>query len=69
VITPITSPERAMTGSASSDWNFSSSSSGKYFVRGSASAFSRMKAGSLRSTAHHASPSPRSMTTLPACLS
>ena len=69
VMTPITSPERPMTGSASSDWNFSSSSSGKYFVRGSASAFSRMKAGSPRSAAHHASPSPRSIATLPACFS
>jgi hypothetical protein len=68
-MTPITSADLLRTGTARSDWNFSSSSSGKYFVRGSARAFSRMKAGSPRSAAHQARPSPRSMTTLPACRS
>ena len=34
-ITPITSPERAVTGTAAIDCQRSSSSSGKYFMRGS----------------------------------
>src|SRR4249919_3604964 len=45
-MTPITSPPRPTTGTARSDWNFSSSSSGKYFVRGSDRALSRMNAAS-----------------------
>ena len=59
-ITPITSPSRSNIGTDTSDWKCSSSNSGKYFTRGSASAFSSMKADRRVSATQPTSPSPRS---------
>ena len=53
-----TSPLVPEIGTERSDWNRSSSSSGTYLTRGSSSRFSRTKAGSRCSAAHHARPSP-----------
>ena len=46
-MTPITRSPLPTIGTATIDWKRSSSISGTYFMRGSASAFSRMKAGVL----------------------
>ena len=55
--TPITAPDLARIGTATIDWNFSSSSSGMNFIRGSAMAFSRMNSGVLLRATQPASPS------------
>ena len=55
--TPITSPSRASTGTATIDWNRSSSSSGTYFMRGSSSALSRMNSGVFVRATQPVSPS------------
>jgi hypothetical protein len=60
-ITPMTPPSFPRIGTERSDWNRSSSSSATYFERGSVMTF-WAKAGSRRSAAHHAIPSPRSST-------
>ena len=62
-ITPITSSSLPISGTETIDWYFSSSSSGKYLMRGSASALSGMNAGRRCSATQPASPSPRRIET------
>ena len=52
-------------GTATIDWNCSSSSSGTYFMRGSERAASRMNAGSPVRATQPVSPSSRANSTLP----
>ena len=63
--TPSTSPERAGTGTATIDWKCSSSSSGTYFMRGSDSASSRMKAALPVRATQPVRPSSSANSTLP----
>ena len=52
-------------GTATIDWKCSSSSSEKYFMRGSSIAFSRMNAGALRRATQPERPSSMPMSSLP----
>ena len=63
--TPSASPARAGIGTATIDWKRSSSISGTYFMRGSAIASSRMKAGRRLRATQPASPSPTPNSTRP----
>jgi hypothetical protein len=62
---PSAGPERAGMGTATIDWKRSSSSSGTYFMRGSAIACSRMNSGVPFRATHPASPSSRPNSTRP----
>ena len=64
-ITPIVSPARARIGTATIDWKRSSSSSGMYFMRGSAIALSRMNSGVRWRATHPVSPSSSPICTVP----
>ena len=64
-ITPIESLARERMGTATIDWKRSSSSSGTYFIRGSAIAFSRMNSGVPWRATHPASPSSSRIWTSP----
>ena len=62
-ITPIVSLARERIGTATIDWKRSSSRSGKYFIRGSAIALSRMNSGWRWRATHPVSPSSRRICT------
>ena len=64
-ITPIMRSPLSTSGTETSDWYFSSSSSGKYFTRGSESTSSLMKTGWRFSSTQPAMPSPAPIETRP----